>query len=136
MGDNFYPPPPLLRGRGMLITANKPVSIVSCRGLDGIMAMEDAPREEALRPRFIYYDLPPGMIWLKRRGLPVALGVLISLFLSLPSLIAGRWTVSRLRKRVAELEKTAQEHQTRAAALEATLAEQRDELEGFQDDAG
>jgi hypothetical protein len=38
---------PLLRSRGMLITANKPVSVVSCRGLDAIMAMEDAPREDS-----------------------------------------------------------------------------------------
>ena len=38
---------PLLRRHGMLITANKPVTIVSCRGLDGIMAMEDAPREDS-----------------------------------------------------------------------------------------
>jgi len=38
---------PLLRSRGMLITANKPVTIASCQGLDGIMAMEDAPREDS-----------------------------------------------------------------------------------------
>jgi hypothetical protein len=38
---------PLLRSRGMFITANKPVTIVSCQGLDGIMAMEDAPREDS-----------------------------------------------------------------------------------------
>ncbi len=60
--------------------------------------------------------------------LAVALGVLISLFLSLPSMIASRWTVSRLKKRVAELEKTAQDQQTRAATLEATLAEVRAQL--------
>lgn len=60
--------------------------------------------------------------------LAVALGVLISLCLSLPSMIASRWTVSRLKKRVAELEKTAQDQQTRAATLEATLAEARAQL--------
>jgi hypothetical protein len=38
---------PLLRARGMHITANKPVSIASCQGLDGIIAMEDAPEEES-----------------------------------------------------------------------------------------
>ena len=38
---------PMLRKRGMLITANKPVTVVSCQGLDGIMAMEDAPREDS-----------------------------------------------------------------------------------------
>jgi hypothetical protein len=38
---------PLLRSHGMLITANKPVTIVSCQGLDGIMATEDAPREDS-----------------------------------------------------------------------------------------
>lgn len=38
---------PLLKSKGMLITANKPVTIVSCRGLDGIMSMEDAPREDS-----------------------------------------------------------------------------------------
>jgi hypothetical protein len=38
---------PLLRSHGMLITANKPVTIASCQGLDGIMAMEDAPREDS-----------------------------------------------------------------------------------------
>jgi hypothetical protein len=38
---------PLLHARGMCVTANKPVSIVSSRGLDGIMAMEDAPEEES-----------------------------------------------------------------------------------------
>jgi hypothetical protein len=38
---------PLLRGKGMLITANKPVTVVSCKGLDGIMAKEDATREES-----------------------------------------------------------------------------------------
>jgi hypothetical protein len=37
---------PLLRAKGMLITANKPVTVASAKGLDGIMAMEDAPREE------------------------------------------------------------------------------------------
>jgi hypothetical protein len=35
------------------------------------------PRDEALRPRFVYYDLPKGMIWLKRRGLPVAIYYLL-----------------------------------------------------------
>jgi hypothetical protein len=38
---------PILRKKGMLITANKPVTVVSCQGLDGIMAMEDAPREDS-----------------------------------------------------------------------------------------
>ena len=38
---------PLLHGRGMQITANKPVTAASTRGLDSIMTMEDAPREES-----------------------------------------------------------------------------------------
>lgn len=37
---------PLLHSRGMGITANKPVTVASTRGVDGIMMMEDAPREE------------------------------------------------------------------------------------------
>lgn len=37
---------PLLRARGMTLTANKPVTISSCEGLDGIMAMEEASEEE------------------------------------------------------------------------------------------
>ena len=37
---------PLLDRKGMCITANKPVTIASCEGLDGIMAQEDAPEEE------------------------------------------------------------------------------------------
>jgi len=38
---------PLLHGRGMQITANKPVTVASTKGLDSIMTMEDAPREES-----------------------------------------------------------------------------------------
>jgi hypothetical protein len=38
---------PLLHDRGMTITANKPVTVASTRGVDGIMMMEDAPREES-----------------------------------------------------------------------------------------
>lgn len=38
---------PLLHDRGMTITANKPVTVASTRGVDGIMTMEDAPREES-----------------------------------------------------------------------------------------
>lgn len=37
---------PLLRGKGMGFTANKPVTIASCEGLDGIMAIENTPDEE------------------------------------------------------------------------------------------
>jgi hypothetical protein len=37
---------PLLRGRGMCITANKPTTIVHCKGLDGIMARERNPETE------------------------------------------------------------------------------------------
>jgi hypothetical protein len=37
---------PLLHDRGMTITANKPVTVASTRGVDGIMMMEDAPHEE------------------------------------------------------------------------------------------
>jgi hypothetical protein len=37
---------PLLHGRGMQITANKPVTVASTMGVDGIMMMEDAPRED------------------------------------------------------------------------------------------
>lgn len=38
---------PLLHGKGMQITANKPVTVASTRGVDGVMMMEDAPREES-----------------------------------------------------------------------------------------
>lgn len=38
---------PMLRSKGMTITANKPVTVASTMGLDGIMTMEDAPREES-----------------------------------------------------------------------------------------
>lgn len=37
---------PLLRGKGMAITANKPTTIVDCKGVDGIMAEEHTPQEE------------------------------------------------------------------------------------------
>jgi hypothetical protein len=37
---------PMLRAKGMLITANKPVTVVSTKGLDGIMTMEEAPKED------------------------------------------------------------------------------------------
>ena len=37
---------PLLHNQGMCITANKPVTIISSRGLDAIMAKEDNPDEE------------------------------------------------------------------------------------------
>jgi len=37
---------PLLHDKGMQITANKPVTVASTRGVDGIMMMEDAPKEE------------------------------------------------------------------------------------------
>jgi len=37
---------PLLHGRGMCITANKPTSIVYCKGLDGVMARESTPEAE------------------------------------------------------------------------------------------
>jgi hypothetical protein len=36
---------PLLHSRGMTITANKPVTVASTKGVDGIMTMEDAPDE-------------------------------------------------------------------------------------------
>jgi len=37
---------PLLRSKGMCITANKPTTIVHCKGLDGIMARERNPEVE------------------------------------------------------------------------------------------
>jgi hypothetical protein len=37
---------PLLRSKGMCITANKPTSIVHCKGLDGVMARERNPDTE------------------------------------------------------------------------------------------
>jgi hypothetical protein len=37
---------PLLRSRGMTVTANKPTTITTCEGVDGIMASEDTPDEE------------------------------------------------------------------------------------------
>ena len=37
---------PLLHNRGMTITINKPVTVSSTRGVDGILVMEDAPHEE------------------------------------------------------------------------------------------
>ena len=42
---------PLLHDRGMTITANKPVTVVSTRGIDGVMMMENAP-----------YEVSPGWI--------------------------------------------------------------------------
>ena len=42
---------PLLHDRGMTITANKPVTVASTRGIDGIMMMENAP-----------YEVSPGWI--------------------------------------------------------------------------
>jgi hypothetical protein len=42
---------PLLHDRGMSITANKPVTVASTRGIDGIMMMENAP-----------YDVSPGWV--------------------------------------------------------------------------
>jgi len=38
---------PLLHSRGMTITANKPVTVASTQDIDGVMTMEDAPREES-----------------------------------------------------------------------------------------
>ncbi len=38
---------PLLHSHGMTITANKPVTVASTRGVDGIMTMENAPKEES-----------------------------------------------------------------------------------------
>lgn len=64
--------------------------------------------------------------------LAVGLGLLISLLVSIPSLAGNRWTISRLKKRVAELEKSVQEQQARAATLEANLAEARTQLESAQ----
>ena len=37
---------PLLRSKGMCFTANKPVTITACEGLDGIMSTESTPDEE------------------------------------------------------------------------------------------
>lgn len=37
---------PLLRSKGMCITANKPTTIVHCKGLDGIMSRESTPDTE------------------------------------------------------------------------------------------
>lgn len=37
---------PLLRSKGMCITANKPTTIVNCKGLDGIMSRESTPDVE------------------------------------------------------------------------------------------
>lgn len=37
---------PLLRSKGMLITVNKPTTVVSCEGVDGVMARESAPEVE------------------------------------------------------------------------------------------
>lgn len=64
--------------------------------------------------------------------LAVGLGLLISLLVSLPSLAGNRWTISRLKKRIAELEKSVQEQQARAATLEANLADARTQLESAQ----
>ncbi|MDW8326021.1 MAG: lipopolysaccharide assembly protein LapA domain-containing protein [Anaerolineales bacterium] len=64
--------------------------------------------------------------------LAVGLGLLISLLISVPSLVGNRWTISRLKKRVTELEKSVQEQQARLATLEANLAEARTQLEAAQ----
>ncbi len=37
---------PLLAGKGLCVTANKPTTITSCEGIDGIMVSEDTPEEE------------------------------------------------------------------------------------------
>jgi hypothetical protein len=37
---------PLLRSKGMTFTANKPTTITTCQGLDGIMVIENTPEEE------------------------------------------------------------------------------------------
>jgi len=68
--------------------------------------------------------------------LAVGVGLLISALVSLPSLAGNRWTISRLKKRVAELEKSVQEQQARAAALEANLADARTQLESAQKKLG
>lgn len=68
--------------------------------------------------------------------LAVGLGLLISLLVSVPTMAGNRWTISRLKKRVAELEKSVQEQQARAATLEANLAEARTQLESAQKKLG
>ncbi|MCS6910513.1 MAG: lipopolysaccharide assembly protein LapA domain-containing protein [Anaerolineales bacterium] len=68
--------------------------------------------------------------------LVVGLGLLMSLLVSVPSLVGNRWTISRLKKRVAELEKSVQEQQARVATLEASLAEARTQLESAQKKLG
>ena len=37
---------PLLHGQGKFITCNKPTMIQACKGIDGVMAMEETPAED------------------------------------------------------------------------------------------
>ena len=61
---------PLLHSKGMCVTANKPVTLASCWGVDGIMSSEDVTQEE--NPGWIaaqsYLGLNRHVMILSRRG--------------------------------------------------------------------
>ncbi|MDO8960041.1 MAG: lipopolysaccharide assembly protein LapA domain-containing protein, partial [Rhodocyclaceae bacterium] len=54
--------------------------------------------------------------------LALGLGALITALLSFPSVIRGQWTLARLRRQIADLERDVAEHQRRNSELAAELA--------------
>jgi len=61
--------------------------------------------------------------------LALGLGVLIAGLLSSPAVIRGQWTVSRLKRQVADLEKRLAEQEKRNVELAADLAAARPQAE-------
>lgn len=61
--------------------------------------------------------------------LAVAVGVLLVMLVTAPGNIRNSWNLSRLKKRVAELETEVQTERTKAATLEANLQEVKSKLE-------
>lgn len=61
--------------------------------------------------------------------LAVAVGVLLVMLVTAPGNIRNSWNLSRLKKRVAELEAEVQTERTKAATLEANLQEVKSRLE-------
>lgn len=62
--------------------------------------------------------------------LAVAVGVLLALLVTAPGNIRNSWNLSRLKKRVSELETEVHTERTKAATLEANLQEVKSKLEG------
>lgn len=61
--------------------------------------------------------------------LAVAMGVLLAMLVTAPGNIRNSWNLSRLKKRVSQLETEVQTEHTKAATLEASLQEVRSKLE-------